>query len=131
MILGIGIDIASIQEFERLKNESNFIRAHFCDAEVLYATSQISGNAAQHLAAAYAAKEAAVKALDQARGDKFSPLKSPRYPDIELIHDDMGRPVLKLGGEFEKIGRSLGVKKIFLSISHDGGNAVAFVLLEA
>jgi len=130
--MGIGADISSIMEFDdRFKDAASiFNKAHFTATELSYCASQISGRPAQHLAARYSAKEALIKALDQARGGKFSAIAPLLYTEIEVANDAEGRPFFALHGSLQKIAGQLGIENIHLSISHDNEYAIAFVIIE-
>ena len=79
--------------------------------------------AAASAAACFAAKEACAKALGTGfRG--FGP------SDIEVIHNEDGKPGYRLLGEAMMLARRKGVDRVHLSLSHDGGQAIAFALLE-
>ncbi|MDT8436376.1 MAG: holo-ACP synthase [Gemmatimonadota bacterium] len=79
---------------------------------------------AECLAARFAAKEAFVKALGTGlRGGL-------RWTDIEVRTGDAGRPSIRLAGAAERRFRELGGRMIHLSLTHDGGQALAFVVLE-
>lgn len=132
MILGIGVDIASIKEFERIVGDGvgSFIEKHFSKDEIAYANAHHSGRPQDHLAVRYAAKEATIKALDQARSTRVPRLGNIDYCDMEVVIDTDGRPSMELKGALTKISREIGVKNIHTSLSHDAGSAVAFVILE-
>lgn len=132
MILGLGIDLVQIETFKgQLEDRaSHFVAATFTDAEVAYAQAAPSGEPARHLAARYAAKEATVKALDLAcaRAGIDAPMMSLRA--IEVVCDDRGRPHLELYGAAADLATRVGADRTWVSLSHDGGAAVATVLME-
>lgn len=132
MIMGIGTDISGIREFDdRLKDAASiFNKVHFTPKELSYCTSQVSGRPAQHLAARYSAKEALIKALDQARGGKLPAIAPLLYTEIEVANDTEGRPFFTLHGSIQNITKQLGIENIHLSISHDNEYAIAFVIIE-
>lgn len=132
MILGIGVDITSVEEFKRLSSDtiSAFVDRHFTKAEIEYSQRHHSGRPQEHMAVRYASKEAAIKALDQARSTRVPRLGNVEYRDMEIVIDAEGRPALTLSGALAKISREIGVKKIHVSLSHDAGVATAFVILE-
>ena len=76
---------------------------------------------APSLAARFAAKEAAMKALG--RGMYDIP-----WTDIEIISDDSGQPRLKLHGKAAKRADELCVTEYAVSLSHAREYAVAVVL---
>lgn len=131
-MFGVGIDIVSIKEFDRLVQDevTSFTSRHFTSREIEYSKAESHSRPAEHLAVRYAAKEAALKALEQARGTRHPPLSNINYLDMEVSLDDGGRPTLNFTGEVAKLLKEIGVKKTFLSLSHDGDYAVAVLVLE-
>jgi len=116
MIVGIGTDICEIKRIERTKDA--FRSRFFTPAELEYA-----GGRAERLAGAFAAKEAFVKAL----GTGFEVFE---LTSIEILHDDRGAPHYRLSGWAEEAAKSRGIERVFLSISHDFGTAIAFCVAE-
>ena len=76
-------------------------------------------------AARFAAKEAFVKALGCGLREGMS------WTDIEVRTDGNGQPRIVLSGPAEQAFLSRGGSEIFLSFTHEGGQAVAFVVLES
>ena len=77
----------------------------------------------ESLAARFAAKEALAKALGAPSGLSWQ--------DAEVEVEDSGRPHLVLRRTVLAAAQALGVDHVHLSLSHDGGLAVAFVVLES
>jgi len=132
MLLGLGIDLVHLPGFrEQLSDTaSSFVDATFTEAELRYADDAVSGDRVRHLAARYAAKEAALKALDQAcavRGIAPSPVP---LLDIEVARDDRGRPWLQLHNAAAALAEEAGVDRAHLSLTHDGESAAVVVILE-
>lgn len=122
MIVGIGTDICSIERFEDEEKRSALLARFFSEDERAYIEGRGKGAAAS-AAAVFAAKEACAKALGTGfRG--FGPL------EIEVLHNENGKPGYKLTGEASRLARRKGVDRMHLSLSHDGGLAVAFAVLE-
>ncbi len=89
----------------------------------------------RHLGARWAVKEAVVKAWSAALYGR-PPTIAPdllRWSEIETVCDAWGRPSIRLGGEVARaVGETVGESaRWHVSLSHDGGSAVAFVLVEA
>jgi len=86
-------------------------------------TRQRNKGAALSLAARFAAKEAFGKALG-------SGLAHFALKEVAVINDEQGRPRMQLEGnarlEFERHGGG----KIHISMTHEGDNAVAVVIIE-
>lgn len=51
--------------------------------------------------------------------------------DMEVVSNDLGKPELLLSGEALNLYRAHRLGRLFLSLSHDGGCAVAMVVVEA
>lgn len=79
------------------------------------------GNQAASLAARWAAKESVAKALGTGIG-------AVAFRDIEVVQDSRGKPDLRLHGQAATIAQSLGLQQWALSLAHDGGFALAFVV---
>lgn len=90
---------------------------------------------ARHLAGRWAVKEAVVKAWSAALYGR-PPAIAPdllRWSEIETVCDAWGRPSVRLGGEVaRRVAETVGEDaRWHVSLSHDGGTAVALVVLEA
>ncbi|MDD2852896.1 MAG: holo-[acyl-carrier-protein] synthase [Desulfuromonadaceae bacterium] len=125
MIYGIGTDIVEIERFQRFVDEGNtallnrIFTGHertFCDARK---------NCAASYAARFAAKEAFVKALGTGVRDGIA------FHDVEIVNDELGKPEFNLTGKAHALCVTKSLGPAFLSLSHDGGNAVAMVVLES
>jgi holo-[acyl-carrier protein] synthase len=124
MVIGTGIDIVDISRFDRFVSEGNeaIFRRLFTAGEMRYCRAR--KREAQHFALRFAAKEAFLKACGLGLREGLS------WHDIEVVNDELGKPDLRLSGKAAEISRSMGVGRTFVSLSHDGGYAVAMVLLE-
>ena len=122
MIVGIGTDICSIERFEDEEKRNALMARFYTEAEQAYVNGR-GKSAASSAAAVFAAKEACAKALGTGFGG-FGP------SEIEVLHDEKGRPHYRLTGEAAQLARRKGVDRLHLSLSHDGGQAVAFAVLE-
>jgi len=124
MIIGSGVDLAEIgriqQSVERYGNR--FLDRVFTVAEQAYCLRK--RNAAESLAARFAAKEAAAKAL----GTGIS--HGVRWLEIEVVREPSGRPTIQFHGRAAQIAERLGVAKAALSITHTASLAMASVVLE-
>jgi len=110
----IGVDLAEISRFELDRTrDASFLNRIFSKDEIGYCFSR--PDPAQHLAARFAAKEAAVKALS-ACGAIISDWKK-----IEIANDRSGRPVLSLPAKTRLSDK--------VSLSHSAGQAIAFVIV--
>ena len=126
MIVGLGldlVDIARIAEMLADKGERATSRL-FTEGEAAYASNR--NEPARHLAARFAAKEAAYKALagtEHARGIGWH--------DIEVLVEWDGRPTLRFHGRAAERATELGVTRAHLSLTHADHTAAAVVVLEA
>lgn len=117
-LFGIGTDVVEISRMETMKNREAFLARYYTEAEIAYIRGK-NNTAAQTMAGIYAAKEAATKAMGTGIA---CPLK-----DIEVLHRENGLPYYHFSG---KAAQLAGDGKSHLSVSHDGGIAVAFCVIE-
>lgn len=123
LIRGIGIDIA---EVTRIKSASirwgdRFEKRIYTPEEIKYCGS--TDIRYQRLAARFAAKEAAFKAL----GTGLRP--GMWWHDVSVITDKLGKPELVLKGRARQHADSLGVSHAFVTLAHTDNYAVANVIL--
>ncbi len=123
MIVGLGIDIT---ELDRIARSFERFGEKFCSRILVPAEfAAMPRNAVPFLAARFAAKEAAVKAL----GTGFSGGIS--FQDIEVRADELGKPSILFHNKAHERCRALNVRRAHLSLSHSRENVVAVVILEA
>ena len=122
MVCGIGIDMVAVDRVKKVaeRHGSRFLRRIFTPLEI----EKIHGNRDQYLAARFAAKEAAFKALGTGWGGGV------RWVDVEVDNLSSGQPVLRLSGAARERAALLGVTAIHLTISHTAEYALAQVLFE-
>lgn len=124
MILGIGNDLAHIDRFAAgmARHGERFAKRLLGPRELerYYQHPQ----PAAYLAKRFAAKEAFVKALGTGLRHGM------RWTEIEVVNDTLGRPALRLTGRARECAQAAGVTALHLSLSDDGGMALAFVVLE-
>lgn len=125
MIYGIGTDIVAVDRFQRFIDEGNtaVIERLFTAAERARCGSR--KNAASCLAARFAAKEAFLKAVGTGLRDGLS------WLDLEVSNDALGKPALSLSGKAAELFQEKELTRVHLSMSHDGDNATAMVILES
>lgn len=119
-----GIDLVDIARLrEVMGRHPRFAERVFTDGERAYCDQH--PDPLPHYAARFAAKEAALKAL----GMGLSGMGIDRtLQDIELVRDG-GPPRLELSGRPAKMAASQHVASQAVSVSHDGGYAMASVVL--
>ena len=117
-LVSVGVDVVDMAAFAHNERVGGlrWLRKLFTEAELAAA-----GGRTDQLAAGFAGKEAAAKALKTGfRG------VSPR--DIEVIRAPHGEPGIRLYGGAEEAARVAGIAAIPVSLSRDGGIAVAVAL---
>jgi len=124
MIVGIGIDIVDITRIQALLDRygERFLHRVFTDAETSYAMS--GANGAERLAGRFAVKEALMKALGTGKTQGIL------WKDVETLRGRAGKPEVHLHGQAVRWAKLRGSSAVHVSITHDGGKAVAFVILE-
>jgi len=121
MIKGIGIDIVEIARIQKAAQNKRFFTRVFSQGEITlfeacrYNISTIAGR--------FAAKEAVLKALGLGIHDV--PLGC-----IGVLRTDAGQPTVSLTGAAQQRAQALGILRIHISISHDGGLAIAQAVAE-
>ena len=125
-ITSIGSDLCEISRIEELLERSgeSFCAKIFTQGEREYCDSS-SRARASHYAGRYAVKEAVMKALGTGWAEGV------RWQDIEITRTPAGAPELLLHGETAAHARELGITRWHVTISHDAGLALAFVVAES
>ena len=115
-IAGIGTDVVDVRRFtDTIARRPALVDRLFSEAE---RESDDSG-----LAARFAAKEAVAKALGAPPG--------MRWHDVEVVRGTRSSPHLVVRGAAAEVAASLGIGAWHVSLSHDAGLAVAFVVAAA
>jgi holo-[acyl-carrier protein] synthase len=125
VIVGLGTDVVSIERIGRLyqRQGDRFLDRVYVDGEKDYCLK--ARDPSERLAARWAAKEAALKAL----GTGVS--AGCRLDLIEVHRDaDSGAPSLLLHGACAERAAALGADRFHLSLSHSAGVAMATVIFE-
>ena len=124
MIVSIGIDIIEVARIrEVLLRTPRFVERVFTPAERAYCDGR-GAVRAQHYAARFAAKEAALKALQTGWRGGIG------WQDVEIASLDSGAPYLILHGVVKDLFNSSGATVAHLSMSHTTEHAIAQVVLE-
>ena len=120
MIVGIGVDVVDIARFERATSRTPgvvgrlFAESEQCDGE--------SRRSLSSLAARFAAKEAVIKAIGDSTG--------VRWHDMAVVSDGLRNPSIEVYNALAEIVLARGITAIHLSMSHDAGVAIAYVIAE-
>lgn len=122
MILGVGLDVCSIERMEQVlvRHGDRFWKRVLTEREQSLLADRV--DRATALAGRFAAKEAIVKAMSGAPG--------VGWHDLEVLAAPKDPPVMYVHGPAKALADKMGVAHIFLSITHDAGVAAAVVILE-
>lgn len=118
-----GVDLVEISRVEHavMRYAHRFLARVYTPREL----EQCHGRV-ESLAARFAAKEAAAKALGTGIWRH-----GIRWTDIEVVRNDAGAPRLHLHGEALHRAQSLRWTQTTVSLSHNRDNAIAFVVATA
>lgn len=115
-IVGVGVDVVDLARFERALDRTPRLRERlFTEEERVLPLRSLAGR--------FAAKEALLKALGATAGI--------RWHDMRVTSDPEGNPDLVVSGRAEAIVAERGISSLHLSMSHDAGVAIAFVVAES
>ena len=121
MIVGIGVDVVDIARFERALTRTPTLKNRlFAQGEQV---KDGSSRPLRSLAGRFAAKEALIKALGDSTG--------VRWHDMQVIADEFGNPSFELAGATRVIALERNISRIHLSMTHDAGVAIAYVVAES
>jgi holo-[acyl-carrier protein] synthase len=124
VIISIGIDIIEVARIrEVLLRTPRFAERVFTAAERKYCDTR-GVVAAQHYAARFAAKEAALKALQTGWRGGIS------WQDVEVAARESGAPYLIFRGQVLDVYKTFSATATHLSLSHTSEHAIAQVVLE-
>lgn len=120
-LVAIGIDLVHVPRIEESLRTvgERFVQRMFTEAEAAYAAGSPPARA-ERLAARFAAKEAAIKALNLSE-------VGVDWRDLEVVRHDDGRCELVLHGRALEHARARGVGRTLVCLSHDGEYAAAVV----
>ena len=119
MIGGVGLDVVGVPRFARaLQRTPGLLPRLFTDAERV--TRGGAPRRPASLAARFAAKEAAAKALGVPTG--------LGWHDCEVVVGPRGRPLLRITGSLAAEARAVGVASWQISLTHDADLAAAIVV---
>jgi holo-[acyl-carrier protein] synthase len=124
MIVGIGVDIAETERFEKI-----WARYDGRIAQLILTRNELieferRNKPASYLATRFAAKEAAAKALGTGFGSGVG------YKSIEINNDKNGKPLLRFLNTALQMAEQQKVENVFVSLSDEKHYVVAMVILE-
>jgi holo-[acyl-carrier protein] synthase len=125
LVIGLGTDLIEIERIAHSVERFGeaFLQRIFTPGEIAYCQRK-KKNAAESLAARFAAKEAGAKALGTgiSRGVSWLEFEVRRLPGQ--------RPELHLSGRAEEVAKALGIRRLSLSLAHSRGLSIAVVIAE-
>jgi holo-[acyl-carrier protein] synthase len=118
MKLAIGVDLIEIERVQGviIRHGAHFMKRIFTQAELNEVAEQPAS-----LAARFAAKEAAAKALGTGIG-------RIGWQEIEVLYGPSREPCMKLSGGAAVLAGELGLQKWSVSLSHTHSHAIAMVV---
>ena len=122
-----GVDIVDVSRFVKIIEDGNtpFINKCFTEGETGYCNASKDLNKkTERFAARFAAKEAVGKALGSGLMNEGVGMR-----DIEVIKDENGTPGIKLSGGALSHAEAIGMSSVSISLSHDGGMAIAYCVM--
>jgi holo-[acyl-carrier protein] synthase len=123
-VKGIGIDVVKVERItdslERFGER--FERRLFTEEELAYCRGH--KDPIPHLAAHFAAKEALSKAIGTGLSNGVA------WKQVEVVQPGGRKPTLRLSGRALEIFTEQGCTSSHLSLTHDGGLAIACVVIE-
>jgi len=124
-MLTVGVDLVTIARLERVlqRYRDRFLERVFTPAEIMYCRGRTA-----ELAARFAAKEAASKALGV--GMRMIARDGIDWRDVEVIGDPRGKPLIQLYGRAAERAGELGLTEWAISLSHTREHAIAFVVAQ-
>jgi holo-[acyl-carrier protein] synthase len=117
-VVGIGVDVVDVARFERALERTPALKARLFGAQDLSRELPVYS-----LAARFAAKEATLKALG-------GNIPGFHWHDIQVSSEANQAPQLVLSGGVAAAVSQRGVTGHHLSLSHDAGVALAFVVMD-
>lgn len=122
-VKGIGVDLVQVARIREMMErwDRRFLSRVFTAEELAYCLGRRRPE--QHLAARFAAKEAALKALGTGLN------MGVRWREIEVRRSGSAAPTIHFSGRMDDLSRERGATRGLVSLTHDGEYAMAQVLL--
>lgn len=118
IIKGCGVDIIEIDRIATALQKDGFRHRIYTQTEKEY----LEPKQPQSWAAGFAAKEAVMKALG------IGWQKGIKFTDIEVQHDQYGKPSIALFGVALDIAGRNNITQVHISLSHNNQVAVAYAI---
>ena len=123
VVLGHGVDLVEVARIDRMLQEhgERFLERVYTAAEADYARAG-GRRMGERLAARFAVKEAAMKALGTGWRSGIA------WTDAEVVHGADGAPTLRVHGQLAERAAVAGIDRWLVSITHTDHLAMASVL---
>jgi holo-[acyl-carrier protein] synthase len=120
-VIAVGIDLVSLSQIRQSHSTfgDRYLHRVFTHDELAYSMTKIDPT--PHLAARFAAKEAAIKAL------RVEDVQVP-WTSMEVCGEDAGSRQMCLGGAARALANKRGIARLAVSLSQEGDMAMAVVL---
>ena len=122
-ISGAGIDLVSISEIEELDKRTSGAIVELTFSDMEKAEAALSSDRYSFLAGRFAVKEAVFKAVAH-----LTPEKTFDFRIVETKRNADGSPEIAVNDSLALVLRSAGVTKLLVSITNQGGLALAQVV---
>ncbi len=110
-IYGVGIDLIEVARIKAaIERHESFVKRIFVQEELKFSNRGVFRY--EELAGRFAVKEAVLKAL------KVGWRQGIGFVDVVVLNEKSGAPYVVLQNRAKKISEDLGIKQIFISISH-------------
>jgi holo-[acyl-carrier protein] synthase len=121
-IIGIGIDMVEVSRIKQaVTTKKRFLERIYSKHEIKL--SDRGKLRYEELAGRFAVKEAILKAI------KTGWRRGIQFEEIVVLNEKSGAPYVTLNGKAKEIAESLGVKNIFVSISHTKELAIGMAIV--
>lgn len=117
LVIKNGVDLIEIERVAKSAENPAFVKRVFGTHEL--AEFETRGNRSEHLAGAFAAKEAFSKAIGTG-------IRGFRLSEVEILHNRLGAPYFLLSGEALALAEAQNLD-FSLSITHTKTHAAAMV----
>lgn len=116
-----GVDIVDIRRIEKIisKRRKKFYNRIYTEKEIKYIIHKKHNS--KTIAGIFASKEATSKVLGTGIGNLG-------WKDIEILHDNNGRPYININRKIEALLEKLDLNSIDISISHERDYAISFAI---
>lgn len=119
-VIGLGIDLVEIAEFEASLTSPSFVSKVFTEAEQDYCNHKKSPTLSY--AGKFAVKECVMKVLG------VGIYQGVWFAQIEVLNDDRGKPHLQLHRKAKIYSEKLAIADWYISITHTDTTAAAVVM---